>query len=284
MKLVKRYFSFLTSLIFFNYIIRILSNKVNEKNLDYSFSFNSEKISSNKLKIEMLDYNNHSLSDLSKLILIRTSFDRKNDEIEIKINNSNFNGEKNKIYFILDFFDYEIYQVKNIYNKNNILIKSFLKTENNIFRLNEIRKLDDISFSPNSFQANEPIKILVINSSETCTQNFSLDLIYIDTNKSLDQKHQYLSPIESKIRFILTVSKPGIFRLVVKCINKTIEGLNNSKLYIYNSHVTLVRKKDYILNNTGNNKFPIYLKYPVLEGQFSIKKKRFRRIYRNNRL
>ena len=203
--------------------------------MDYSFNFISEKIGPNKLKIKMFDNNNHSLSDLSKLILIRTSFDGKNDEIEIKINNSNFNNEKNKIYFILDFFDYEFYQIKNIYNKNNMMIESFLKTEKNIFRLNEIRKLDDISFSPNSFQLLEAEKVVIINYSEPCTNdNFSLKLKNTKTDYEV-YSNIYINNIYSKLRFKLTVSTRGIYNLELYCNSKII--LKNNLLYkVYKIH------------------------------------------------
>ena len=273
MKLVKRYFSFLTSLIFFNFIIRILSNKVNEKNLDYSFSFKSEKISSNKLKIEMLDYNNHSLSDLSKLILIRTSFDKKISEYEINIDNNNFNKEKNKIYFILDFFDDEIYKVKYIYNKNNILIKDYLKiNENVIFRLNKKRKLEEISYSPSSFKLleNEMILTIEFNESEYHCDYYHLKL----SDKKISQK----DIIKPKVRFNLTelsFTTVGIYTIIFSCGDTEIIISDNIKIYIYNNHVKLKRNKDYILNNTNieyNNTFSIYLEYSVFKDQFKVKK------------
>ena len=274
MKLVKRYFSFFTSLMLFNFIIRILSNKVNEKNLDYSFSFNSKKISSNKLKIEMLDYNNHSLSDLSKLILIRTSFDKKINEYEINIDNNNFNKEKNKIYFILDFFDNEIYQVKYIYNKNNILIKDYLKiNENIIFRLNKIRKLEDIpNYSPSSFKLleNEMILTIEYNNSDNNKTNYHLQL------RGNESKIIPKDKINSKVRFDLTelnFTTVGIYYITFSYKETIIS--DNIKIYIYNNHVKLKRNKDYILNNTdieNNTNFSIYLEYSVFKDQFKVKK------------
>ena len=45
----------------------------------------------------------------------------------------------------------------------------------------------------------------------------------------------------------------------------------NPILYIYNSPISLKRTKDYILKNNDSEEFFIYLQYPVLEGQFSVK-------------